>query len=585
MKQQLSIRKWGLILVGLPFFASSLHAQTDDKKVTLHGSVQSDWVVPQTDDQIGTEKSDDAVLTNTYVDLMMQSRYVDAGARLEYLQHPLQGFEPGFKGWGVPHVYVKGKLDGADITLGHFYEQFGSGLILRTYQERSLGIDNSLLGLRVNLSKVPGLNVKAVAGTQRAYWDYDLHSWVYGLDAEADMSQYLPSLQQHGTSWTLGGSWVGKHDKEGVLVSGTNYALRTPCFVNAFHARTQVQQGDFGALAEYAWKDQDPSFDNGYTYHRGHVETLTLTYSKKGISAQASAKRSQDMSFRSLRDTSGASRFINNMQPFAYQHTYALAALYPYATQYGKNDGTTLIPGEWAFQGSFGYSLFPWNKTKQGKKYASHVKFNFSHIRGLDCEAVEKAFTTTDAEGHTMGGTTAGTDGYTTRYFGMSSEPFYQDINLQLDQKLGKSWKLNLMYMRQNYNQTVVEGHGGEIKSNVYVGEAKWTINKTFTLRGELQYLDVANGHESGDWVFGLLELSVLPKLMFTVSDMYGSPYLSGQYGKKQHYYMASATFTHKSHRLMVGYGRTRAGFNCSGGVCRWVPASYGVQASYNYSF
>ncbi len=575
------IRKWRLILVGLPLFASSAYAQTD-RKVTLHGSVQSDWLVPQDDASIGTEESSDAVLTNTYVDLMMQSRYVDAGARLEYLKHPLQGFEADFKGWGVPHVYVKGKMNGADLTLGTFYEQFGSGLIFRTYQERSLGIDNSLLGARLHVDKVRGLNLKAVAGTQRAYWDYDMKSWVYGLDAEADMSQYLPSLQQHGTFWTLGGSWVGKHENDDhkVLVSGTNYALNTPRFVNAFNARTQVEHGNISALAEYAWKDQDPSFDNGFTYHRGHVETLTLTYSKKGISGQVSGKRSEDMSYRSQRGTYGMSRFINNMQPFAYQHTYALAALYPYATQYGTNDGTRLIPGEWAFQGSFAYSLFPWNKTRKGKPYASHLKLNVSHIRGLDCQPADKAFA--NAQG--QGGTTAGTDGYTSNYFGMGDR-FYQDINLQLEQKLGKSWKMNLVYMRQTYNQDVVDGHGGEIKSNVYVGEAKWNINRKFTLRGELQYLDVVNDHESGDWVYGLLELSVLPKLMFTVSDMYGRPYVGGQYTKKQHYYMASATFTHKAHRLMLAYGRTRAGFNCSGGVCRWIPASYGMQASYNYSF
>lgn len=571
-----------LSLLPFLFLLTTPVCAQNDNKLQLHGSVQSDWLVPQNDTKIGTEKTNDDVLTNTYVDLMMQHKYVDAGARLEYLQHPLQGFEPDFKGWGVPHFYVKGKIDGADMTLGTFYEQFGSGLILRSYQERSLGIDNSLLGARVHVDKVKGLNLKAVAGVQRAYWDWDMNNWVYGLDAEVDFGQYLTRMVEKGVFWRMGGSWVGRYQQEdNIFVSGTNYRLHVPEFVNAFNVRTQVEKGDFSALAEYAWKDHDPSFDNGYTFHRGHVETVTLTYSKKGLSGQVSAKRSEDMSFRSQRATSGMSRYINNMQPFAYQHTYALAALYPYATQYGKNDGTTLVPGEWAFQGSFAYSLFPWNKTKKGKPYASHLKLNVSHIRGLDYEAAPKVFA--DALG--QGGSTFGTKGYTTNYFGMSSEPFYQDINVQLDQKLGKQWKLNLMYMRQTYNQTVVEGHGGEIKNNIFVGEAKWSINKRLTLRGEFQYLNVANDHPSGDWVYALLELSVLPKLMFTVSDMYGRPYVGGQYTQKEHYYMGSVTFSHKAHRLMLGYGRTRAGYNCSGGVCRWVPASYGAQASYNFSF
>ena len=547
-----------------------LAAQTE-KKVSFHGSVQSDWLVPQDDDKIGTEHSRDAVLTNTYVDLMMQSRYVDAGARLEYLEHPLQGFENDFKGWGVPNVYVKGKIDGADLTMGSFYEQFGSGFVLRTYEERSLGIDNSLFGGRLHVDKVKGLNLKALAGIQRRYWDWDTDTWVYGADAELNLDQYSRRMQERGIVWMLGGSWVGRHEpEEDILLSGTNYRLRVPENVNTFDARTQIQKGDFTLLAEYAWKDQDPTFDNSYTYHRGSAALLSASYSKRGVSALVQTKRSENMGFRSQRSMNGISAFVNNMPTFTYEHTYALAALYPYATQYG----TAAVPGEWAFQVEGAYSNFPWNKTKQGRKYASKLKANFSHVRGLGFEPVPERYATL-----------SGTDGYTTSFFDMSGGRFYQDVNLQLEQKLGKQWKLNLMYSRQYYNQDIVEGHGGELKSNIYVVEAKWQINRRYTLRAELQYLDNTNGHASGDWVYALAELSVLPYLMFTVSDQYGRPYVDGAYASKQHYYNAAVTFNYKSHRLMVGYGRTRAGFNCSGGVCRWVPASKGVNASYNYTF
>ena len=62
------------------------------------------------------------------------------------------------------------------------------------------------------------------------------------------------------------------------------------------------------------------------------------------------------------------------------------------------------------------------------------------------------------------------------------------------------------------------------------------------------------------DCVYGLLELSVLPYLMFTVSDEYSI-------GDEIHYYNGSVTFAKGAHRLQVGYARTRAGFNCSGVV------------------
>ena len=51
------------------------------------------------------------------------------------------------------------------------------------------------------------------------------------------------------------------------------------------------------------------------------------------------------------------------------------------------------------------------------------------------------------------------------------------------------------------------------------------------------------------------------------------------------HYLMGSLTFTKKAHRIQVGYGMTRAGYNCSGRVCRFVPAQKGLQASYSFNF
>ena len=73
--------------------------------------------------------------------------YVDAGLRFEYLQHPLPGYEKDIKGMGFPHLYIKGHYKNLEITAGDYYEQFGSGFVLRTYEERSLGIDNALVRL------------------------------------------------------------------------------------------------------------------------------------------------------------------------------------------------------------------------------------------------------------------------------------------------------------------------------------------------------------------------------------------------------------------------------------------------------
>lgn len=533
----------------------TLSAQ-EDSKVVLHGSVQSDVLFPENDTEIGTQAHNEWGLTNTYADLNLMSKYVDAGARLEFMQWPLDGFEPDFKGWGVPYFYVKGKFKGGDVTLGDFYDQFGSGFIFRTYEERSLGIDNSLRGIRLNYGGIKGLQFKLLGGLQRGYWSWSKDSYVGGTDLEINMDQYCKALQERNITWMIGGSYVLKYERdEDIVLPGTVYRLALPLTVHALDVRSRFQLGDYSLLAEYAWKTQDPSQDNGYIYHRGNAVMLSGSYSKRGLSILAQAKRSDNMAFRSQRTKQGTSLFINNMPAFAYQHTYALPALYPYATQ--------AAGGEWAFQGEVSY-LFKRN-TALGGKYGTKVKVNFSHVRGLDKQPVDQ-----------YEGSYYGTDGYTSKFFKMGDK-YYQDINVQLEKKFTKSFKLNLMYMNQYYNQAVIEKHGSSIKSNIAVVEGKYQFNNKLTLRGEYQYL--ATKDDEGDWMYGLLELSVQPHWMFTVSDMWNN----GE--TNLHYYMGSVTFNYNAHRLMLGYGRTRAGFNCSGGVCRYVPASRGVQLSYNFNF
>ena len=547
------------LLVAMMSVANA-NAQSNDG-IAIHGSIQSDILVPQEDQKLGTGTYKDDVLTNTYADISLDSKYVEAGVRFEYNEHPLPGFEPGFKGWGVPHVYAKFKNNnGVDLTVGDFYDQFGSGLIFRTYEERSLGIDNAIRGARLNVSALKGVQFKFLGGVQRRYWDWDTDQMLTGTDLEINLDQYIKSLRDKNITWMIGGSYVyldyDQNKDKTIFATGSNNRLELPMSVHAFDLRSSLQTGNYNFLAEYAWRTQDPSADNGYIYRRGNAVLVSASYSNRGVSALLQAKRSEDMAFRSIRFTTGTSAFLNNMPAFAYQHTYALAALYPYATQ--------AAPGEWAFQGEFGYNFK--RHTLLGGKYGTKLKLNVSHIRGLDKDPVEPLY----------GTTLRGTEGYTTGFFKMGGL-YYQDINVQMEKKMSKSFKLNLMYMNQYYNKTVIEGKGGVIKSNIGVAEGKYQINKRYTLRGELQYLSTSE--DQGDWAYGLVELSALPYLMFTVSDMWNT-------GETDiHYYMASVTASFKAHRLMVGYGKTRAGYNCSGGVCRYVPASKGLNVSYNYTF
>lgn len=546
-----------LFTISYSLFTAHCSFAQEQKGVTLSGSIQSDMLIPQNDEKIGAVKTED-FLTNTYADLQLQSQYVDAGARLEYLEHPLPGFEEDFKGWGVPNFWVKGKLGNQELTLGTFYEQFGSGFILRTYEERSLGIDNSLLGGRLLLKPMDGITVKLLSGRQRHYWSWN-KGLISGADAEVSIDQWIPKMKQSGTRLTFGGSWVNKYQEidNNVYVDNT-HLINFPKFVNAWDVRANLTTGVWNVLAEYAQKEADPSFANGYVFKKGNVAMLSGSYSDKGLSILLQAKRSENMSFKSD-DVLGISSSINHLPAFTQDQTYALAALYPYATQ--------LADGEWAYQAELGYNFK--RKTALGGKYGMNVRVNYSYVRGIPHEFAD------GTERSKLAGITF--YDYKSPFFKWGDDTYYQDLNIQISRRMTRDFRLNLMYMNQRYNKSVVEGEGGMIHSDIFIADGKYQFSKKTTLRGEVQYLTTKD--DQGDWAFGLLELSLVPHWMITVSDMWNC----GE--TDTHYYQGLITFNTGSHRIQAGYGRTRAGYNCSGGVCRYVPAQKGFTISYNYNF
>ncbi len=540
-------RLLSLLSCCLSLLTASAQASTEQEPdiATVSGSIQSDMLLPKNDSDIGAEKDGD-FNTNTYVDVLVKSRYVDAGARMEYLDHPMPGYELEFKGAGLSNAWLKFRMANHDLTLGSIYEQFGSGFILRTYEERSLGIDNSILGARLVLRPFKGATLKMLSGKQRHYWAYD-GGIVSGVDGELNIDEWIPSWQAHDMRLMIGGSWVNKYEKDEEIYVDATHRYNLPKYVNAWDVRLNLHKGPWGILAEYAQKTQDPSFDNLFVYSSGHVAMLSGSYSKKGLSILLQAKRSDNMAFRSMRNMSGTSVFINHLPAFTLDQTYALAALYPYATQ--------LADGEWAYQAELGY--FFKRKSTLGGKYGMNVKFNYSYVRSIH-----------DA------------------WLKWGNATYYQDLDVQLSRRFSRSFKLNLMYMNQRYNKSVIEGEGGMIHSNIFVADGMFQLAPQSRLRCELQYLQTKQ--DQGDWVYGLLEWSLAPHWMFTISDMWNCGDSDMQYYEENthhHYYQGLVTYNVKAHRIQLGYGRTRAGYNCSGGVCRYIPATKGVTLSYNYNF
>ena len=555
------IKKYILILALIP---SLLWAQDT---VIVVGGIQHEGLFPTDMSEVPPQPEWAKIthLSNTYLDLGVrwehnkdnqQFKGLEVVTRAELTEWPMLGYDANFGGYGLSHLHVGANFSWGKITIGDVYGQFGSGMVLRLYEDRALGVDNALRGAKVEATPYKGIFIEALGGKQRRYWNcYDDGAWgwnytqdaVLGANVELGLHEWIPQLQEAGANLTIGGSYVSKYQKMDTIIFidpdvMQAYMYNLPEWVGAGSVRTQLQMKGWNAMVEYAYKANDPSILNDYSYKHGEALLMSLSYSQKGLAILAQAKRSKNMSFRSDRQANLMAGTINHMPPFATQHTYMLASLYPYGTEKTAN--------EWAFQGEIRYT---WKRgTGMGGKYGTTLKLNASHIRGTG-----------------------------DRWFDMSEEPYYTDINLELNKKINKQWYIGAMAMYQTYNKRIVEGKGDLIRAGIGVVEAKYALNKKVQMRTELQYLYTKQ--DEGQWVAALYELSLWRQLVISGQWMYNIGY--AHEATNEHYYTVAATYTHGAHRVMAGYTKTREGFNCSGGVCRYVPKQEGVNLTYNFTW
>ena len=525
------------------------------------GNVQLDGQMSSADSTIGAQDVPEKLLMNARADILYTNGDFSAGLRFEMYQNPLLGFDARYKGQGLANYFVAYNGERLSVTLGNFYEQFGSGMILRAYEDRYLGLDNALMGLNVQYRPVEGVTLKALAGKQRIFWDYG-EGLVRGVDAEVNLGSLVKAIGESRFRATVGAGFVSKYEEDETVPSAANAEMRLnlPLNVGAASVRADIGYGNWSLQGEYVRKGQDPSAMNGYVYHPGEALLLGLTYSQRGLSASLQAKRIVNMGFKSVRSQSGEMLYINYLPAITKNHTYAFLSMYPYATQ---------VNGEQGLQGDVMYKIK--KGTLLGGKYGMDVHVNSSVVVGLDTTVT--------------GG--AGTEGYEVK--GGLGETLYGDVSVEMAKKLSKNVKATVTYAYQVFNPVVENEPGGLHHNNIVVADVSWKVSKKHSLRIEAEWMGSDshydandpehNDRRAGDWVMGLVEWNIGTHWFVSASDQWA--YNDG----RGNYYNLSVGYTKGATRLQVGYGKQREGLLCIGGVCRTVPASNGLTFGLTMSF
>ena len=501
--------------------------------------------------------------SNDYLKLDYVNGRFSVGVQGEAYLPALQGYNDlRNNGFDKPKVmlaskYIQWQDANYSVMVGDVYDQFGNGLIFRSFEDRQLGINNSIEGGRVTATFGNIVSVKALFGRPRLYSSANGYSrgWigsqyarstVGGADLSVSLSDIIGSEE---LMMSIEGSYVNRRERLDRELNGMNYGtdyfpyfeLTSPD-LNMYSARLNLDYKGFTLRGEYAGKGKDIS--SGAVLGKaakGSAVLAELGYNVGGLSVSAQVRRLEMMGTPlSLYGNIGVmGNTLNYLPALTRQHTYMLAALNPCQMN---------AEGELAVQADVYYTL----RSKQSRQRYWNFHANYSTAYTL------KSYQTASSK----------------------RELLWSDVNVDVERQWNKQWKTTLMFSRQEWNTSHGQGPAlpsTTFASNIFVGDVMYKINKKFSLRMEAQYL-LSNDYE-GDWVAGLVEFNVAPHWSVFFSDMYNLG------TTKTNYYNGGLSFTHNRTRVQVSYGRNRAGYVCSGGVCRYQPAYTGVNLMLTTSF
>jgi len=518
----------------------------------IHGDFDLNMQSYQEDELIGAKAAEEIILNNAYLNINYTKGDFAAGLRYESYLNALMDFDDNYKGNGIPFRYATYTIDGLEVTVGNYYEQVGSGLIFRSYENKGLGVDNAMDGIRLKYSPLKGVYLKSFIGKSRTYFTY-AESIIRGADAEVNVNEAL-NLESK-TRIIIGQGFVSRFQED------INPKFKLPQNVAAYSTRLNIINGGWNYSGEYAIKLNDPVGSlttEGNNYANGNALMSSLTYSKRGFGIVAEMHRVDHMEFRSER-AQEKQYIINYIPTLTKQHTYTLLALYPSATQ---------------TEGEFGTQIDVFYKIKKGSllggKYGTKIIFNLSRINALNGG---NSYLNDNREHNPMFISIKG------------EELYYKDINLEVYKKINKKIRATGVIAKQSYNKDVLEGKTpgtyGIVESTIAVADISYKIKKGHTVRIELQEL-LADGGE-GSWSMGLAEYTISPHWFFAVQDMYN--WGNHEVSKQLHYVNINFGYLKGANRIEIGYGKKRAGIFCVGGVCKEVPSSNGFSLAISSSF
>ncbi|MEL6863430.1 MAG: DUF6029 family protein [Bacteroidota bacterium] len=582
IKLFLANKSLGLSALVLLLICQNVYSQ-DENRGRFSGNLESNGNFFIEDTDIGaanTPQYDHQLFgADAWLQLNYSVKGFDMGLRFDLFNNSnLLNPQGSYTDQGIGRWFIKKKIHKLGISAGYLYDQIGSGIIFRAYEQRPLLIDNALYGVRLTYDLAENWEVKAFTGRQKLQFD-TYGSIIKGISIDG----FLSGGGEDGKKfWSMAPGFgivnrtIDDQSMNTVVSTINTYSVVDSIGAKyntyAFSAYNTLTFGDFSWFVEGAYKTEEVFFDpfaiktnrdgsqvpGKLVFDDGYVLYSSVSFAKKGLGITLEGKRTSNFTFRTNPLVTLNRGMINFLPPMTRVNTYRLLARYSPAVQ---------ELGEQAIQFDIRYS--------PKRKLSFNV--NVSFINDL------------------------------------KSNGLYRELYTEVLYKYKRKWQIQGGVQLQEYNQEIYETkpEKGSLGTVTPYLEFLYKLSRKKALRFELQYMHTGRevmeagqrfndglygntNRDFGNWIFGLVELSLAPHWTFTVSDMFNvSPDFKNDVipvdnnGEKEkiHYPRFDIYYTFKANRISLSYIKQVEGIVCAGGVCRLEPAFSGVKLGVSSTF
>ena len=515
----------------------------DTDKGYLTGSFETNNILYREDPKTGAFPGDDKFGSNNYLKLDYYRGKFSAGLQLEGYFPVLQDYPVELQKAKLTNYFVTWTDNDFSVTAGTFYDQFGSGLLFRSWEDRTLGMNNAVMGARFTYNFKNILALKAIWGMPRIGMDFS-DTKVRGLDLSFAVSELFN--WNDGPYFAIEGSVLSRYEAistdledEGGKPNSEGYSGRINFEYNGFFLKGEYVDA---GMKYYT----NPDIGQGtemYLKKRGNDQLIELGYNNHGLGVNFTARRLEWMTSKIMNNSVSTANLLNYVPAVCTQYTYLLTNFHPYTVQLGEPAYRN--SGEMGGQLDVYYNFR--RGTALGGKRGMKIHANFSTYYTLAQEGTAKA-----------------------------GNLLYRDFSVDIEKQFSRKFKALLLYSMQEQNTHYGVGKATRLQ-NIVVADMQYKFTPTFSTRLELQYL--ATHEDEKDWMAALLEVNFAPYWSVYVSDMYNHG------SSNVHYYAAGVSYARSRTRVSLSYGRNKDGYVCSGGVCRVISAYTGLNLQLTTSF